>query len=203
MSKRKGQKKCKQCREFFTPFNTLQPCCSPKCAVEWGKSKDGREHVAKERRKANKAEKQRLNQSRKSWWLNSQNHGSTQYWFNRYIRLRDADKPCVTCGTYDPPPAPRGGQWDCGHYKTVGGFPELRFDPSNAHKQCKGCNNPGPRKADWVREQYEIKIVERVGQVEKDRLDGPNDLPHLTIDDLREIRDHFKRLTKELERRAA
>jgi hypothetical protein len=59
--------------------------------------------------------------------------------FNAYIRARDADLPCISCGETNPPDL-HGGQWDCGHFKTVGANPELRFEERNAHKQCKSCN---------------------------------------------------------------
>ncbi len=59
--------------------------------------------------------------------------------FNAYIRARDAGLPCISCGETNPPDL-HGGQWDCGHFKTVGAYPELRFEERNAHKQCKSCN---------------------------------------------------------------
>ena len=37
--------------------------------------------------------------------------------FNEFIRLRDADLPCISCGRY------HQGQWHAGHYRSVGGLP--------------------------------------------------------------------------------
>lgn len=194
-----GKKRCKSCREFFVPFNTLQPTCSPGCAIAWSQTKQGQDHVAKEKRKETRADKQRLNQSRKSWWLDSNNSGSTQYWFNRYIRFRDRAAPCISCGASGHDNALTGGFWDCGHYRSIGACPELRFEPLNAHRQCKQCN----RDLSGNAVEYRIRLVSRIGQGKVDWLEGPHEPKHYKIDDLRELRDHFKRLCKELEQQAA
>ena len=52
--------------------------------------------------------------------------------FNEYIRLRDKDKPCISCGEYKPLQA--------GHYYSVKGYDGLRFDELNVHGECAGCN---------------------------------------------------------------
>lgn len=51
---------------------------------------------------------------------------------NEYIRLRDKDKPCISCG-----------EWkvlQAGHYYPVKGYDGLRFDEDNIHGECAGCN---------------------------------------------------------------
>lgn len=48
--------------------------------------------------------------------------------FNRFIVLRDSGKPCASCGRYLP--------LCCGHFRSVGAAPELRFNEDNAHGQC-------------------------------------------------------------------
>jgi hypothetical protein len=57
--------------------------------------------------------------------------------FNEFIRLRDAHLGCVSCDK----PSDWHGQWHCGHFKTVGARPDLRFNEDNCHKQCSVCNN--------------------------------------------------------------
>jgi hypothetical protein len=52
-------------------------------------------------------------------------------YFSLYIRQRDKDKPCVTCGG--------GGVKDCGHFISRR-FESVRFDEKNASGQCKKCN---------------------------------------------------------------
>ena len=53
--------------------------------------------------------------------------------FNEFIRNRDQDKPCISCGKYNATQA--------GHFYSAGHYPALRFDEDNCHKQCVGCNH--------------------------------------------------------------
>ena len=53
-------------------------------------------------------------------------------YFSKYIRQRDIDKPCITCGKYT-------DQKDCGHFISRR-FEPVRFDENNAHGQCLKCN---------------------------------------------------------------
>ena len=53
--------------------------------------------------------------------------------FNKYIRNRDAEMSCISCGQwYD--------YWDAGHYVPVKNSSFLRFHEWNVHKECKRCN---------------------------------------------------------------
>jgi len=53
--------------------------------------------------------------------------------FNAYIRERDKDKPCISCGKYF-------DKKDAGHYFATSGYSGLRFDEDNVHGECPGCN---------------------------------------------------------------
>lgn len=53
-------------------------------------------------------------------------------YFALYIRTRDKDKPCITCGKYT-------SEKDCGHFISRR-FEAVRFDEKNAHGQCLKCN---------------------------------------------------------------
>jgi len=53
---------------------------------------------------------------------------------NTYIRFRDKDKPCISCGRK------LGSKFDAGHYFSTGANPELRFEEDNIHGQCVFCN---------------------------------------------------------------
>lgn len=52
--------------------------------------------------------------------------------FNKWIRNRDADKGCISCG---------GDIDHAGHYFSSGQHSALTFDETNVHGQCIGCNN--------------------------------------------------------------
>ena len=52
--------------------------------------------------------------------------------FNSYIRKRDKNKRCISCGQRKP--------LEAGHYYAVGGYDGLRFDEDNVHGECARCN---------------------------------------------------------------
>ena len=52
--------------------------------------------------------------------------------FNTFIRLRDKDQPCISCGQFK--------VLQCGHFFNVGGHDGLRFNEDNANGECAGCN---------------------------------------------------------------
>lgn len=119
-----------------------------------------------------------------SEWLND-----LQKVFNEYIRLRDKDKPCVSCGTNAP-----NKQYDAGHYRSVGAHPELRFDENNVHKQCRRCN--GYWGGNLI--EYRKELINRIGIEEVERLEGYNPPFKLTIPEIKEKIKYYKQKTKEL-----
>lgn len=52
--------------------------------------------------------------------------------FNAWIRERDKDKPCISCG--------KGRVENAGHYLSQGHHSALRFDEKNTNGQCIRCN---------------------------------------------------------------
>ena len=56
-------------------------------------------------------------------------------YFSLFIRERDKDKGCVTCGKFT-------DNKDCGHFLSRR-FESTRFDEKNAHGQCQKCNRLG------------------------------------------------------------
>jgi hypothetical protein len=193
-------KRCRNpdCQKTFEPkYSTLQICCSPLCAIAWQATEKGKVHVKKAKKKEHRERKESIKPR-------NQHLKESQQAFNAFIRERDKFKPCVTCGTFTPKVRDRfGGVWDSGHYKTTGGFPELRFDEANAHKQCKSCNNPGPNKAHQVQMWYAKAMVQIVGQPKKDELDGPHEPKKWAIDELKDIKKLYRKKTRELKKERA
>ena len=146
------QHKCKECSEYYTKFRSTQQVCSVKCAMAMGKRKA--EEKRKKLEKADRLEASRRMRERKeklksrSDWLKD-----LQRVFNEFIRLRDADLPCISCGRY------HQGQWHAGHYRSVGACPELRFNEDNAHKQCSACNS---HLSGNILE-YRLGLIEKIG----------------------------------------
>lgn len=81
--------------------------------------------------------------------------------FSKFIRLRDIDKPCVTC-----PIREYWKEMHAGHFLS-GRHNSILFEEKNCHKQCVYCNEylKGNRVV------YEAKMLELYGQVTINRLE--------------------------------
>ena len=177
-------KKCKVCKTEFRAFNSLHVFCSGECAIAHSKKVQEKrvKKVASEKRKAYREAKEKL--KTRSEWMSS-----AQKAVNAYIRKRDEKLPCISCGRY------HQGQYHAGHYRTVGGNPELRFEELNIHKQCSPCNNH--LHGNIV--NYRIGLRDKIGDEKLEWLEGKHEPKHYTIDDLREIEKTYKLKLKELE----
>ncbi len=114
--------------------------------------------------------------------------------FNAFIRARDNSLPCVSCGLFITVDMPYG-KYDCGHYKTVGGFPELRFEELNAHKQCKKCNGGAgnfSKKDTSVSKEYRINLINKIGLDKVEWLEGPHEPKKYTCAELKEVELLYK-----------
>lgn len=111
---------------------------------------------------------------------------------NKYIRLRDAGKPCISCGEYS--------TLQAGHYYAVCGYDGLRFDVDNIHGECARCNC-------WD-ESHLIGYSKNIG----DRIDDVDSLDlkaaqykmngyKWTRIELEELRVYFNDLIKDFENR--
>lgn len=177
-----------ECAAKFTPQRLGQSVCSPKCglAIADVNGDKARKALALIERRAIKAAKERI-KSR------SDHLKEAQQAFNAYIRERDALLPCVSCGRH------HEGQWHAGHYRTVAGSPELRFEPLNVHKQCAPCNNH--KSGDIV--NYRIELVRRIGPENVEWLEGPHESKKYTIEQLQAIKTEYRALVRQIKREAA
>jgi len=176
MNKLPRPKKCKVCREHFVHFSTLAKVCSPECAIAFARSNKSKEYKRETRRRREQAK------SRGDWTREAQTS------FNKFIRERDIDLPCISCNRH------HSGQYHAGHYRTVGSHPELRFCEINCHKQCAPCNN---HKSGNIVE-YRNSLIYRINDIELDWLEGPHEPAKYTIDDIKAIKklyaDKYKAL---------
>ena len=182
------QKTCKWCKQKFEPSRPTKICCSPDCAYDYGLKHAARaEHIrGLEDRKTVKIKLDKLKTARE-WTKDAQTA------FNAYIRARDAGKPCICCG--EPLNSGTiGGAFDCGHYRSVGSAPHLRFDERNAHGQRKQCNRWGAGRA----VDYRIGLIVRVGQCAVDALESDQTPKKYTIPELKAIKAHYTAKLKEL-----
>ena len=194
MNKNLKQKKCKVCGSLFAVYLSMQKVCSQKCALEYVRIESAKKEKkeSEEEDRLWREKKKKINDTVPSWTKKAQAA------FNEYIRLRDHDKPCVSCGKYDcdlTTNSVRGGKWDCGHYRSVGACPELRFEPLNAHKQCKRCN--GPLSGNHV--EYRFGIAARLTAEQLAWVEGPHKPKRYKVDELKEITKKYKDMAKAIE----
>lgn len=186
------EKKCRntECREQFMPSRPMQVACTPKCALVLARL-DREKKAAKatlEKVKQERAEHRAAKERIKSRGDHAED---AQKAFNAWVRERDYGQPCISCGTV------ANVQYCAGHYRTVGGFPELRYEPLNVHLQCNRNCNMG--KSGNVLE-YRIRLVKKIGADKVDWLEGPHDAKHYSIDDLKAITKKYRALTRELKK---
>ena len=182
------QRKCKACHHPFTPARSTQTACGIDCAMQLAHEKkvkvaecDRLDTVRKDR-----ARKERL-KTRRDW------EKEAQAAFNAYIRARDKDMPCICCGL--PLSAGDvGGHYDCGHYRSTGSAPHLRFHEDNAHAQRKQCNRWGAGRA----VDYRLGLIERIGLARVEALEADQEPRKYTADELRAIRDLYRAKLREL-----
>ena len=180
-------KKCKHCKTQFQPARNFVSWCSVECAVEIAKAKQAKQ-------KAQEATKERVQHAKAKEAVKpkGQHAKEAQESFNAFIRERDKDLPCISCGRH------HQGQYHAGHYRSVGSSPELRFEPLNVHKQCAPCNN---HKSGNVVE-YRISLVKRIGSDKVEWLEGLHEPKRYSIEDLKAIKAHYRARLRDLKKSA-
>lgn len=188
------RRKCLICREWFHPkYDNIEWCC-PEHGLELSqrrRQKAAEKALAKlkkERRQQEREEKDKLKIRKLAVKPLSYFAKQAQAAFNAYIRERDKDLPCISCGRH------HTGQYHAGHYRTTGANPELRFDEDNVHKQCAPCNNHLSGNI----ENYTPRLIEKIGQYRFDRLMGVHELPKWKREDYERTWDEYRRKLKEL-----
>lgn len=172
-------RKCAVCAAAFQPARPLQKVCDPTCGAAWARKLAERKCLQdkriarKEAREAREKVKSRADHLREA-----------QAAFNAWIKIRDADRPCISCKR----PATWGGQWDAGHYLSRGARPELRFEPKNVWKQCLPCN----RHLSGNLVLFRASLVKEIGIDGVEWLEGHHDPKRYTIEQLKEIKAHYR-----------
>lgn len=183
-------RKCRICKQDFQPVRIMQNVCSVECAQ--AKAKVDR---AKAERVAALESRKVIRLKREQLKTRSDYMKEAQRAFNAFIRERDKDQPCICCGLPLGPVAVGGG-YDCGHYRSVGSAPHLRFNEQNAHGQRKQCNRYGSGRA----VDYRIGLIARLGLGVVEALESDNTPLHWTKEDMIQIRDTYRAKLKVLKR---
>lgn len=172
-------KKCRVCKSVFTPFRSTATVCSPKCAVIWAQ-KIAVEKDARAKRDERKSFREAVEKAK----TRGAHLRELQAAFNAWIRARDAELPCISCGR----PASWQGQWDAGHFMSRGSNPAIRFDPANVHKQCLPCN----RHHSGALLSYRVNLIKKIGLAQVERLEGPHEPLKLTLAEIQEMKTFYR-----------
>jgi hypothetical protein len=188
-------KTCKQCGNKFIPQRPLQMVCGAPCAIAYGNKLKARK-AADEAKKAKREHKAKLEtlKGRKEW------EKDAARWFNKWVRLRDAHLPCISCGRTE---LTYLETWDCGHFRTVGSAKHMQFIEDNAHKQCSTDNRGSEKyiqKRERVSKAYEENLRLRIGNERVDAVKNDNTQRHYTIEDFKAIKSKYKTLCQLLEK---
>ncbi len=170
------EKTCQYCKRKFTPWPPTAKVCSLECAANIARKK---------REKLERADTRKRKEALKT---RSDYLKEAQREFNAYVRERDADLPCISCGRF------HRGAYDAGHYRSVGAAPALRFNESNVHRQCVPCNQHKSGNAI----EYRKGLIRRIGEVAVQEIENDNSTAKWTIEQLKEIKAYYRRKTKEL-----
>lgn len=181
---------CKVCGKGFQKQRSTQKICTDfACAVaianrsaekRAAKAAVAARKVAVAERKADREKLRSLDKGHRK--------RKAQEAVNRYVRLRDAALPCISCGRH------HEGQWHAGHYLSRGAHPELAMEPKNIHKQCAPCNNH----LSGNQINFRKGLIARYGIEYVEWLEGPHAPKKRTDSDYKAIEDEFNRLAKDI-----
>ena len=163
------QKKCKICKVYFTPQRPLQLVCQWKCAINFAKDTKIKT-VKKEVKEA------KLKLKSRSDWLKD-----TQVVFNKYIRLRDQDDGCISCGSKS------AAAYHAGHYRSIGSAGHLRFNELNCHRQCSACNTH--LSGNLIR--YRLGLIRKIGIQSLETLEHDNNTVKWSVEEIKLLKAQF------------
>ncbi|WP_431612920.1 recombination protein NinG [Enterobacter chengduensis] len=201
--RRPTRRTCKVCKDKFTAtFANVWWCCPEHGAIyalelrAKQKVKEAADRI-REQKEAEKEGRKRRAERRTALKTKSQWRVEAQTAFNRYVRLRDAGKPCISCGRL--PEQKFGGTMDCGHYRTRGAAAHLAFNLHNTAAQCVYCN----RDRDGAQKAFEQGLIERIGAEKVEVINNDNSVRRFDIPYLQRIKSIFTRKARALEKRRA
>ena len=153
-------RRCAYCKKKVptetAKINGLKAFCSTDHALAWLNTEKGAITLKKAQKARDKEALAKL--KTKGQWRKE-----AQAAVNAYIRWRDRDDPCISCGKHKPQRA--GGIYDAGHYidrgtsaTKSGSF--LKFNVFNIHKQCVTCNR---YHASSCKPEYRKNLIAKIG----------------------------------------
>ena len=176
-------RKCTVCRCDYLQAKPLQRVCGPLCAEKSAELKRLKAAAKREQEERAKTRVRREAIKKHGDW-----EAELQAVVNKYVKVRDANLPCISCGTL------RTVRWEAGHYIAVGANNTIRFEPDNIHKQCHHCNyNQGGNHV-----KYRIGLELKIGKERVEWLESWHPIKKLSVADIKEQMKYFRALTRQL-----
>lgn len=190
-NKKPKRKRCKECNKLFPKEgNELKPCCSSYCmSIYISKPENLKKHI-----EHGKKLREKENQQKKKEFRINEKTGlkeAVQKVVNKYIRLRDMYKPCISCGAIE------AIQWDAGHFRPVGNNQQVRYYTLNIHKQCSHCNDQ--LSANLV--PYKENLIKKIGLEKFEKLEADHSTKKYSVEYLERLRKVFNKKIKLYERK--
>lgn len=177
--------KCKSCKSKFEQKYFLQKYCNDDICQNLMIKEALKKSKAKKVKEWNKEKKVR----KEALKTLSDYKKELQVIFNKFIRLRDKGLNCISCNK----PAKKE---NAGHYRSVGGNPELRFEELNNNLQCEYCNTY--LHGNLI--DYRINLIKKIGIEKVEWLEGKHDPKHYTIEQIKGLKVMYRLKIKQLEK---
>jgi len=175
------EKVCKTCLSKFMPARPMQSVCSPICASKKVKAdRKAERETFKKRKEAIKTIPELLKEAQTA--------------FNVWVRCRDSQQPCISCGKPPGSMTELHAGRDAGHYRSVGSASRLRFHEDNCHAQCVKCNQWKAGNA----VDYRIRLIERIGVERVEALETENTPRKWKREELIQIKETYRQKLKDL-----
>ncbi|HEI6974361.1 TPA: recombination protein NinG [Yersinia enterocolitica] len=194
INKLPSHRNCKVCKTRFKPETVYQWWCNEEHRIEYAvlvmkdnRSRDQASELKRRREKEREEKKElkvrKINAKPKTYWIKQ-----AQQAVNAFVRARDSNLPCVSCGIHS------AAQWDAGHYRTTAAAPQFRFDPRQIHKQCSVCNQH--KSGNIV--PYRVELIKRIGIETVEAIENNHERRSYTVEELKGIRDYYRLELKQL-----
>jgi len=186
--KKPKRKKCKECKQLFTPTRDLQPCCGYDCEVKHidNNLKGLVSHGEDMREKENKKKKKEFKDNDKKTLLIRAKES-----VNEYIRLRDKGNTCISCGHTG------NRKINAGHFRPAGANQQLRFYTLNIFLQCEQCNSY--LAANLI--PYRINLISKLGLEKVEEIEANHTTKKYTVEYLQKLIRVFRKKIKLYERK--
>ena len=170
-------RKCRICKNPFNTTDLRRWWCCVDCGYKYAVQarKKQKEKDWRERKKV-------LQQGLKTL---SDYEKEAQQVFNKFIRLRDEGKECISCDTL----LQKGLKYDAGHCYSVGHYRSLRFNEDNVHGQCVLCN----QHKHGNQAEYILKLPDRIGKEAANKLTSVrHETNKLNKGDVKKLVEYYK-----------